>query len=115
MTRSNPDPTQDIKAPQGSALRDLFESGRLALRLFSDRRVPTLLKAIPFLALVYLISPLDFLPDSIPFVTQIDDLAVILIALKLFISMAPEDVVAELGGDATPGETIEADYRVHEG
>lgn len=114
MTHRQPDPNPDSKTPQGSALRELAESGRLALRLFTDRRVPTLLKAIPFLAMVYLISPLDFLPDSIPFVTQIDDLAVILIALKLFISMAPSDVVAELGGGAVEGQTIEADYRVHE-
>lgn len=68
---------------------------RLVWLLMRDRRVPLWLKVLPLGSLVYLFSPLDFLPDTIPVLTQVDDLAVLLIGFRLFIDMSPADVVAE--------------------
>ena len=51
---------------------------KLIWRLFKDRRVPFLIKLIPVAAFVYLISPLDFLPDLlIPVFGFADDLAIL--------------------------------------
>jgi len=55
-------------------LRSLFQQARLAVRLLREPRVPLLLKAIPVLALIYLISPLDLIPDILPGLGQLDDL-----------------------------------------
>ncbi|MFN2251015.1 MAG: YkvA family protein [Anaerolineae bacterium] len=72
-----------------------------------DPQVPWATKLIPVLAIIYLLSPVDLIPDTIPLITQIDDLAVLLIAAKLFMELVPDDV------DETP--TVEASYRVQEG
>ncbi len=69
----------------GNIVRDLS----IAWRLLWDPAVPALLKfSLPVLALLYWISPLDLLP-GLPF----DDLAVLLLAARLFVAMAPPDSV----------------------
>ena len=100
-----------------SAIRELLHSGQLAWRLIGDRRVSWSLKLIPILALVYFVSPLDLLPDFlIPGLGSLDDLAIIAIALRFFIRLAPPDLVREHSGRGATAddETISADYRVHD-
>lgn len=75
--------------------RNFILQVRLVWLLFRDRRVPLWLKMLPIGSIVYLFSPLDFLPDTIPVLTQLDDLAVLLIGFRLFIDMCPAEVVAE--------------------
>ena len=65
-------------------LRTLLAQSRLAFRLIREPAVPLLAKSIPALAAVYLIWPLDFLPDLLPVLGQLDDLGVVLAALELF-------------------------------
>ena len=78
--------------------------------------------AVPGLALAYFLWPMDILYDLIPALGQVDDVLVLLLALKLFESWAPRGVVAEhwarMGGHS-PGESggaaadvIDGDYRV---
>lgn len=100
-----------------SAIRELLHSGQLAWRLISDRRVSWSLKLIPILALVYFVSPIDLLPDFlIPGLGSLDDLAIIAIALRYFIRLAPPELVREHSGRAAAvdDEPISADYRVHD-
>ncbi len=80
-------------------LKGLLDHGRLVLRLMGDKRVPMYLKALPIAALVYLVSPIDFIPDVIPVLTQIDDFAAILIGVETFIKLCPSEVVAEHRAD----------------
>ncbi len=94
-----------------SSLRELMRQGRLAWRLFTDPRVPILLKLIPALAVAYLVSPIDFVPDFFPPLGQLDDLAVVLLALRLFVELAPPAIVAEHKGE---GKTVTATYRVQD-
>ena len=68
---------------------------RLYWRLFRDRRVPILPKALLVLVLVYVVSPLDVIPDFIPVIGEIDDVAVVLSGLWLFIRLSPPEVVRE--------------------
>ena len=77
-------------------LRRTARQARLVWRLFWDRRVPLWTKVIPPAALAYVISPVDFLSD-IPYLgfNQLDDLAVLLLGLKIFLELAPPDVVRE--------------------
>jgi uncharacterized membrane protein YkvA (DUF1232 family) len=71
------------------SLRSLIAQAKLALRLCREPRVPMVLKAVPLLALLYVISPIDFVPDFIPGLGQLDDLGIILAALELFVRIRP--------------------------
>ena len=66
-------------------LRDLAVSWKLLL----DPTVPGLLKILlPVAALIYWISPLDLIPGM-----PLDDLAILFLAARLFVSLAPRDSV----------------------
>ncbi len=54
--------------------RDFF---RLYWQLRKDPRVPAVSKWLPWVALVYLISPIDIVPDVIPILGQLDDIGII--------------------------------------
>ena len=68
---------------------------RLAWALFRDRRVGAVIKLLPIMAVIYVISPLDVLPDIIPVVGWVDDLIVAGGLLLLFFVLAPRGVVFE--------------------
>ena len=76
-------------------LQDVARQARLAWRLFWDQRVPMWTKLIPPAALAYLLFPIDLIPDVALGLGQLDDVAVLLIGVKLFIELAPPDVVRE--------------------
>jgi len=78
-----------------SWVKELVRQFRLAWRLFKDRRVPWALKLIPPAALIYVLSPIDILPDLGLGLGQLDDIAIVLLSLKLFIELAPPEVVRE--------------------
>ena len=96
-------------AKNSSRLAEVLKDARLAWRLYADRRVPMALKLVPVLSLVYVLSPIDLVPDVFPVVGQLDDLAVVLRAVKLFIDLAPDDIVAEHAPD-----TVSTSYRVRD-
>jgi len=75
--------------------RDAVRQVQLAWRLFLDQRVPLWTKVIPPAALGYVLFPLDILPDMALGLGQLDDAAVVLLGLKLFIELAPPKVVRE--------------------
>ncbi len=70
-------------------LRSLLSQARLAVRLFREPRVPALLKVLPVLAVLYVISPIDLIPDFLLGLGQLDDLGVIVAALELFVRLCP--------------------------
>jgi uncharacterized membrane protein YkvA (DUF1232 family) len=76
-------------------IKDVARQARLAWRLFWDQRVPLWTKLIPPVALGYVFFPLDIIPDVVPGLGQLDDVAVLLIGVKLFIELSPPDVVHE--------------------
>lgn len=78
-----------------SWIQELIRQARLAWRLFLDPRVPWPTKLIPPAVLVYLLSPIDILPDLALGLGQLDDIAVLFLGIKLFIELCPADVVRE--------------------
>lgn len=68
---------------------------RLYWRLFRDRRVSILPKALLVLTVVYVVSPFDVVPDFVPGIGEIDDVVVVLSALWLFVRLCPPHVVRE--------------------
>ena len=68
---------------------------RLYWRLFRDRRVSILAKTLLVLTIAYVVWPFDVIPDVLPFIGEVDDIAVVLSGLWLFIRLCPPDVVLE--------------------
>ncbi|MEQ1922514.1 MAG: DUF1232 domain-containing protein, partial [Pyrinomonadaceae bacterium] len=75
-------------------------------RMLKDSRVPTAEKALFLAAIVYVVSPLDFIPDIFPFIGQVDDLYVVALTLLRLVNRTDESVVREHwhgGGDVVAG------------
>lgn len=69
---------------------------KLFYRLFRDPRVPIYLKLSLIGGILYVVSPVDFLPDLLlPFIGGFDDLLIIIIVGKIFLSNSPQEVVLE--------------------
>jgi uncharacterized membrane protein YkvA (DUF1232 family) len=82
----------------------MFLPNMIALcgRLMTDARVPLTEKALFAGAIVYAVMPLDFIPDFIPFVGQIDDAYLIALTLLRLINRTNDLVVRQHwkgGGD----------------
>ena len=74
----------------------------LCTRLMVDPRVPAKERLLVAGAIVYALMPLDFIPDMIPFVGQVDDLYLIGLTLLRLMSVSDPRVVREHwrgGGD----------------
>ena len=92
----------ELKGRMRSFLMFLPNMVMLLGRLLKDARVPTAEKALFVAAIVYVISPLDFIPDVFPFIGQVDDLYVVALVLLRLVNRTDESVVREHwsgGGD----------------
>ncbi len=68
---------------------------RVSWLLFWDRRVFPLLKILPLAAVIYILSPVDFLRDFKLGIGQIDDIIVTAVLLTLFVVLSPRKIVSE--------------------
>jgi uncharacterized membrane protein YkvA (DUF1232 family) len=83
---------------------------RLLGGLLLDRRVALLDKALVAGAIAYIVSPLDLVPDFIPFLGQVDDVFLLMTALERLVANAGPDVVYDhWRGD--PDEIAGLDFR----
>ncbi len=92
----------EMKGRMGNFLMFLPNMVMLLGRLLKDNRVPIAEKALFAAAIVYVISPLDFIPDIFPFIGQVDDLYVVALVLLRLVNRTDETVVREHwsgGGD----------------
>ncbi len=58
-----------------------------------NKQVPIYVKAIPVLLVVYLSIPFDLIPDFIPVLGYLDDVALAMFALVLVIKLTPREAV----------------------
>lgn len=116
----------------------MWDSLRLTWRLARDARVSPMLKLmVPIAVLLYIISPIDLIPDFLLGIGQMDDFGVLgltlLIAIRLLPRLAPFAVLSEhltdlglraadnhMTFDVEPtrdrygDNSIETSYRVHD-
>jgi len=91
-----------IKGRMGNFLMFLPNMFTLLGRLIKDSRVAVAEKALFAAAIVYVIMPLDFIPDVFPFIGQIDDIYLVALTLLRLINKTDERIVREHwsgGGD----------------
>ena len=90
-----------------AALQRLPAYLRLLGRLMRDPRVSRLDRFLVVATIAYVINPFDFLPDFIPFVGQIDDIFLLVIALTRLVEEAGRDVLLD-NWDGEPEELDKA-------
>ena len=91
-----------IKGRMSNFLMFLPNMFTLLGRLLKDSRVPLTEKALFGAAIVYVIMPLDFIPDIFPFIGQVDDIYLVALTLLRLLNRTDEAVVRENwsgGGD----------------
>lgn len=91
-------------------LAETLKQGRLILRLLGDRRVPIWPKLIIPATIAYILWPIDLIVDPILGLGQLDDVAVLLIGLKLFVELCPTDIVRQHLDELA--SVLEGSYRV---
>ena len=57
----------------------------LVIKILIDKRVPLKIKALPLLAVAYLLLPLDIIPDFIPIIGWLDDIIILLISIGVLL------------------------------
>ncbi len=75
---------------------------KLLGKLLKDSRVPTTEKVLAAGAILYVIMPLDFIPDVIPFIGQVDDTYLVVLTILRLLNKTDESVIREHwsgGGD----------------
>ena len=68
---------------------------RLLGGLFADRRVSAVDKLLVGAAIAYIVAPVDFLPDFVPFLGQVDDVYLLVLALQRLMHNAGRSVVLD--------------------
>lgn len=76
-------------------LRAIIDQIRLTWHLLRDPRVPLWTKIIPVVGVLYVLSPIDIIPDVLIGLGQLDDLAIVLGGMRLFAAAVPEYIVEE--------------------
>lgn len=67
---------------------------KLFYRLFLDSRVSIYLKLLLIGSILYVVSPVDFLPEFLlPFIGSLDDVIILIVACKLFLNCSPKQIV----------------------
>jgi uncharacterized membrane protein YkvA (DUF1232 family) len=82
-------------------------------RAFMAAETPLWLKGLMLVVPLYLVSPLDIIPDFIPFAGWLDDVVVIPLLVTWIVGLLPQKV--EVRAKSPPrdsnGEIIDGDYR----
>jgi uncharacterized membrane protein YkvA (DUF1232 family) len=94
--------SQEIESPRTrakgtiiSTMKELPNFLRLLGGLMTDKRVSNTDKLLVGGAIAYILLPMDFIPDYIPFLGEIDDLFVLVLALQRLIANAPRTVLED--------------------
>jgi uncharacterized membrane protein YkvA (DUF1232 family) len=87
--------TRETKRRVKSLMKFFPSLVALSGRLLADRRVSKADKALLVGSIIYAVSPLDFLPDLIPFIGQVDDAFLIAMTLLRLINGTDEEVVRQ--------------------
>jgi len=64
-------------------------------RLRKDPRVPTRVKLVLAVAVLWVISPIDLIPEFLPVIGPLDDVVVVALALRYALRHVPADALLE--------------------
>lgn len=88
-------PRTGAKKTISNTLKQLPNFFRLLYGLLTDKRVQRVDKLMVAGAIAYILLPLDFVPDFLPFVGEVDDLFLIILSVQRLINNAGRRVVED--------------------
>jgi len=88
-------PRTGVKRSVLRAIRQIPSYLRLLVGLVGDSRVSRFDRLLVLAAGVYLVSPIDFIPDVIPFLGEVDDLFLLITALQRLVANAGRSVLMD--------------------
>ena len=88
-------------------LPKIFKFGRLVWRLTFDKRVSKFLRALVPITILYILSPLDLIPDRVAILGRFDDLIILGLGLLFLTKLAPKEIVDEHMGRVPPSDRPE--------
>ena len=91
-------------------IRQLPQYLRLLTGLITDRRVAMVDKLLVVGAIAYIVMPVDFIPDFIPFFGEVDDLYLLVMALQRLIANAGRTVLLDYWSGA-PADLADLNLR----
>ena len=92
----NKKPSKNIIPSQGNFLQEATVRFKLLMHLLADKRISPWLKLVPVGAFVYLLSPLDLIPDiALPGIGVLDDAAILWLGYYAFLELCPPEVIRE--------------------
>ena len=94
-TRSTEGPRTGAKRTLTGVMREIPNYLRLLFGLMTDRRVERVDKLLVMGAIAYILIPLDWVPDFIPFLGEVDDLFVLMLSLQRLIQNAGRRVLLD--------------------
>lgn len=77
------------------AAKNLMRDTRLFLRMLADQRTPVAARLLAGFAVLYVIFPLDLIPDYVPVYGLIDDIIVVAIAIVAIWRLIPAAVMEQ--------------------
>ena len=90
-----PRPRTGAKRSVLGAIRQIPSYLRLLLGLMSDSRVSKVDRFVVLAAIGYVLSPLDFIPDVLPFLGQVDDIFLVMLSLQRLVDRAGRRVLLD--------------------
>ena len=63
--------------------------------VLADKRTPRLSRVLLGVAIAYLLSPIDLIPDFIPILGHLDDLLVVPLLVTIALTLIPRDVITD--------------------
>lgn len=94
-TVETPTPRSGAKRTLVDVIKQLPDYLRLLGGLLTDRRVSGVDKLLVAGAILYIITPMDLLPDFVPFLGEVDDVYLLMLAIQRLIANAGRRVVAD--------------------
>ncbi len=88
-------PQAGMKRTVLHAIRKIPSYLRLLVGLIGDSRVSKVDRFLVLAAAVYMVSPVDFIPDLVPFLGEVDDLFLLMLALERLIAHAGRRVLLD--------------------
>jgi uncharacterized membrane protein YkvA (DUF1232 family) len=105
--------SQSIVPAQNGVFQDTVLRIKLIYRLVTDKRINPWLKLLPIGGILYLLSPLDIIPDiMLPVIGQLDDLAILWLTNHFFIEFCPPEIVREHVRQLVSNDAIIEEERV---
>jgi uncharacterized membrane protein YkvA (DUF1232 family) len=71
-------------------LKKVYNDGRILIKVIKDPDCPIKVKIIGFGFVVYLISPIDIIPNFIPFLGILDDIIIFKLIIPRIKKMVPD-------------------------